>query len=94
MSGDDSRKRGLTFRGISRETALDRVTIHSSRGTSAIPGPDMEIYQEMAAAVQALDDLSNKMATLESVDEETRKLITKCRLLSVELRGELERRIR
>lgn len=88
----------LTFRGR-RGGALDllgrdRVTIATPHGTSAVPGPDMAIYDEMAGAIQMLEDLARDMNRLDSVDPETREVIRDCRLLAVKLRGEIERRIR
>lgn len=58
-----------------------------------MPGVDMQIYEAMAEEVARLDALASEMNRLTNKDETTRDLMRKMRLLSVELRGELERRI-
>lgn len=97
---DEERRRGLTFRnrGPSAVASLlgggdGRVVIQTPGGTSAVPGVDMQIYEAMAEEVARLDALASEMNRLTNKDETTRDLMRKMRLLSVELRGELERRI-
>ncbi len=98
MSDEDDRRRGLTFRssfgGGGLRRLLDDVVITTSHGTSAIPGRDMETYNEMAAAIQALDNLAASMVRLDQIDDETRRIVRAARTLAIDLRAEIERRIR
>lgn len=86
-------RRGASFSEIARP-GDDTFEISTPNGTSKIPMQDASIYAEMMAAISALDTLANKMNKLKEVGENTRKIIRSARLLAVDLREEIERRVR
>jgi hypothetical protein len=95
--GDDDQGSGpgIARRGFG-SGALSQVlpvTIHAPRGTSTIPGRDMDIYNKMAMGIQGMNQLASDMNGLDSIGPETRDIIRKLRMLAVELQGELERRV-
>ena len=93
---DEDRRRGLTFRNAFGDLGrqFENVTITTPRGTSTIPGQDMETYKEMMIAIQALDNLADSMVKLDQINDETRRIIREARILAVDLRAEIERRVR
>lgn len=95
--GDDDSGSRIARRGSGVGGALGQllpgVTIHTARGASTIPGKDMQIYEQMAQAIQGLEALAASMNELDQKDDETRALMRKMRVLAVELRGEVERRV-
>ncbi len=94
----DDRNRGLTFRdspyGELARGPLEGIVITTSHGSSVIPSQDMETYNEMAIAIAALDSLAASMVRLKQIDDETRRLVRAARTLAIDLRAEIERRIR
>ncbi len=58
-----------------------------------VPERDMEIYGRIRAAIPAIAALANDLGAFMAVDDETRKLIRACRSLTIDLQGEIERRL-
>jgi hypothetical protein len=59
----------------------------------SIPGGDVEVYNMMAQMVGALNELASRMVGLRGHSDSTRDLMKKCRILSVEIQGEIELRV-
>jgi len=105
MSDDDERRRGLQFRRGGRSTALVPtdaasgdivVEQRNADGTgfrSSIPGSDVAIYQEMLDEGARLEDLASQLNMLKTRDPATRKLIRNLRVMAIDLKDEVERRI-
>ena len=82
------------FGGDLTKAEEGQIVIGDSQGRAIqIPEVDRLKYGDIQKLIQQLLATAQTMGGLSTVDKETRELQKKCRLLAVELQGELERRM-